>query len=115
MSENNTDLIGYTAKIVNGFSHLGDWAVKTEDERLSLSALALVGESGELANKVKKHLGYRRLPTEEIRAEVLDELSDVMYCVVQTAHSLDISLEEVLTFGLEKQIRRNPANKTTGN
>jgi len=78
---------------------------------LVYSVLALCGESGELANKLKKHL---RKGTEPDREMLADELGDCLWYVAAVAAELGISLEEVAQMNLRKLAARKAADKITG-
>ena len=71
---------------------------------LTYSVLALCGETGELANKLKKTLRSGELPN--IPA-LRDELGDVLWYVASVAHELNATLEQVAEENLEKLRRRN--------
>lgn len=59
---------------------------------LTYTILGLCGESGELANKLKKHI---RSDTPVNRAVLIDELGDVLWYVAAVAKELDIDLGQV--------------------
>lgn len=69
---------------------------------LETDALALCGEAGEFANKIKKK-EYQDVSKEE----QLDELSDVLYSVAQIMRKYDISLEELMLISLSKTYKKN--------
>ncbi|GHJ56082.1 hypothetical protein Nm8I071_53890 [Nonomuraea sp. TT08I-71] len=69
--------------------------------------LGLVGESGELAEKVKKWV--RDLDSEESRidrAGIAKELGDVLWYVAVLADHLDLSLDDIATANLAKLASR---------
>ena len=72
-----------------------------EQRGIEYTALGLAGESGEVANKVKKYLrgDYGR---EELRAACFDELSDVLWYVAMLAKELDLELAAIAQHNLEK-------------
>lgn len=78
-------------------------ALYPEAYRLLYPTLGLVGEAGELANKVKKvlrdHEGHL---TPEVREALVLELGDVLWYVAQVATDLGVSLEEVAQRNLAK-------------
>ncbi|GAB5601781.1 nucleoside triphosphate pyrophosphohydrolase family protein [Thermus sp. FJN-A] len=78
-------------------------ALYPEAYRLLYPTLGLVGEAGELANKVKKVLrdeGGSLTP--KAREALLAELGDVLWYVAQVATDLGVSLEAVAQANLEK-------------
>ncbi|WP_337845119.1 nucleoside triphosphate pyrophosphohydrolase family protein [Thermus sp.] len=78
-------------------------ALYPEAHRLLYPTLGLVGEAGELANKVKKVLrDHGGVLTEEAREALLLELGDVLWYVAQVATDLGVSLEAVAQKNLEK-------------
>ncbi|MFI7281175.1 nucleoside triphosphate pyrophosphohydrolase family protein [Micromonospora chersina] len=69
--------------------------------------LGLVGESGELAEKVKKWV--RDLDSDEARidrAGIAKELGDVLWYVAVLADHLDLSLDDIATANLAKLASR---------
>jgi len=78
---------------------------------LTYAVLALCGEAGELANKLKKHLRAGTPPNCEI---LQDELGDVLWYVAAVAQELGTDLNQVAFFNLEKLAARKAANKITG-
>lgn len=69
--------------------------------------LGLVGEAGEVAEKVKKILrDHGGVLDEEKKNEITKELGDVLWYLAQLAVTLDISLEEVAQKNLEKLFSR---------
>jgi NTP pyrophosphatase (non-canonical NTP hydrolase) len=72
---------------------------------LAVWALGLVGESGEVSELIKKHVGHgHALNT----AEVAKELGDVLWYIAALANELGISLEDIATANIEKLRRRYP-------
>jgi NTP pyrophosphatase (non-canonical NTP hydrolase) len=76
---------------------------------LTYTVLALCGESGELANKLKKVLRDGK-PLD--RAELMDELSDVLWYVSAVAMELSYDLETVANFNIEKLRKRAEPQKS---
>ena len=81
----------------------GDWAealVMTEGtDRLFESVLGLVGEAGEVAEKVKKLVRDKSKFTDE---DVLNELGDVLYYLTVTSHIFGGSLRKIAELNMEK-------------
>lgn len=75
---------------------------------LSYSALGLVGESGEVADKVKKILrdNITGEDLEAHKAEIAKELSDVLWYVAAVADDLDLSLSVIAQSNLDKLASR---------
>ena len=74
-------------------------------DRLANGALGLSGESGEVAEHVKKHL-FHGAPLD--RDEVVKELGDCLWYVAALAGVLGVSLDEVGARNIEKLRRRDP-------
>jgi NTP pyrophosphatase (non-canonical NTP hydrolase) len=66
---------------------------------LTYSVLALCGEAGELANKLKK---AHRSNTTPDRIILADELGDVLWYVASVAHELHMTLEDVAAMNIAK-------------
>jgi len=65
--------------------------------------LGLSGEAGEFAEHVKKMIRYDDgILTEEKRKSLKGELGDVLWYLSVLANELDIDLEEVVQYNLEK-------------
>ncbi len=77
--------------------------------------LGLCGESGEVADKVKKVLrdSGGEFST-EVRASLKLELGDVLWYVAQLASELDFSLDEVAQANLDKLASRVARNVISG-
>ncbi|MDA4130448.1 MAG: nucleoside triphosphate pyrophosphohydrolase family protein [Thaumarchaeota archaeon] len=83
----------------------------TTIDGLTYSVLALCGEAGELANKLKKSHRTGTKPDELVLA---DELGDVLWYVASVAHELGMDLEYIAQMNLEKLQQRIKANKQVG-
>ncbi len=69
--------------------------------------LGLVGESGEVAEKVKKSLrDDQGIITKEKKEEIKKELGDVLWYVSQIATDLKLSLDDIALTNLEKLASR---------
>jgi NTP pyrophosphatase (non-canonical NTP hydrolase) len=81
--------------------------------QLSYYTLGLTGEAGEVANKVKKYLredyGFAQL-----RAELLDEVGDVLWYLSELCSSVGLSLNEIADLNLVKLSRRLARGKIKG-
>ncbi|MEK7175010.1 MAG: nucleoside triphosphate pyrophosphohydrolase family protein [Patescibacteria group bacterium] len=72
-------------------------------EGIFYPTLGLVGESGEVAEKVKKALrDDGGIITKEKKEELKKELGDVLWYVSQIAADLKISLDDIAVTNLEK-------------
>lgn len=88
-------------------------------EMLSISfmdkVLGLVGESGEVADKVKKLLRDKQGEWDQTdREELVKELGDVLWYIATLAPLLGVSMEEVANRNVDKLARRQQQNTLTG-
>jgi len=74
-------------------------------DALCNGALGLVGEAGEVAELVKKHLFHGHALD---RQALMAELGDVLWYVARLAAALGISLGDVATLNIDKLQRRYP-------
>jgi NTP pyrophosphatase (non-canonical NTP hydrolase) len=73
-------------------------AIYPKQQGLAYTALGLVGESGEYAEKIKKYIRDGKID-DQLAAK---ELFDVIWYVSMCAHELGYDLSEVVEMGLEK-------------
>ncbi len=77
--------------------------------------LGLVGEAGEVADKVKKVLrDDNGVFTSDVRQSIKYELGDVLWYVSQLANELGYELEEVAIANLDKLSNRAKRGKIKG-
>ncbi len=72
--------------------------------------MGLCGEAGEAIDIVKKHLHQGH---ELDRKKLAAELGDIAWYLAETAHALDIPLEEIFRGNIDKLKRRYPEGFTT--
>ncbi len=78
--------------------------------------LGLVGESGEVAEKIKKVLREKKgILDERTKKEIKKELGDVLWYLAQIAVELGLSLDEIASVNIEKLESRKKRNKLLGN
>ena len=75
------------------------------DDHLFNGILGLAGETGECADLVKKHYFQ---DGREVYRDLIDELGDVLWYVVEAVSALDLTLEEVAQHNMDKLKRRYP-------
>lgn len=77
--------------------------------------LGLVGEAGEVAEKIKKIIRDKNFKFDkETKEEIKKELGDVMWYLAQLATELNFSLEEIAKLNLEKLFSRQKRGKIKG-
>ena len=87
-----------------------------KNQGLYYTALGLVGEAGEIANKVKKIMRDNNGKLEEInKADIFDELGDVLWYCASLADELGVNLEDVAKVNLIKLEDRMNRGKISGN
>jgi NTP pyrophosphatase (non-canonical NTP hydrolase) len=66
-------------------------------------AMGVAGEAGEVVEKWKKIVAYKNGEvSEEDRAELAKELGDVVWYIAVMAHSLGLTLEDIMQRNVEK-------------
>lgn len=66
-------------------------------------ALAMCGEAGELAGKIKKlYRDDKGALSPDRRAAILDELGDILFYLTYTAHAFHFTLNDVAKRNVEK-------------
>lgn len=74
--------------------------------------LGICGESGEIAEKIKK---YYRDGNTNLREDIKNELGDLLYYIARCADYLQLNLETIVKENLEKLLSRKNRNKIQGN
>ena len=85
-----------------------------KEKALDYCTLGLVGEAGEIANKVKKVIRDNRPVDDAFKADMKAEIGDVLWYVARLADELGISLEEVATYNMNKLLDRLNRNVIGG-
>ena len=75
--------------------------------------LGLCGESGEVAEKVKKAI-RDKWPLHDLREAVVKELGDVLWYVAAIATDLGVTMEHVAAMNLHKLQTRKKTNTLSG-
>jgi len=78
-------------------------AIYPESKKIVYPTLGLVGEAGEVAEKVKKvYRDSESVFTSEKKLEIAKEIGDVLWYCAALSHDLGFSLEEVARMNYEK-------------
>lgn len=80
-------------------------------------ALGLTGESGEVADKIKKYYRVEHNPVEtheKLKQEVAKELGDVLWYVARLSDAMGYTLEEVMEMNIQKLRDRQDRNVIHG-
>ena len=86
-----------------------------KNQGLYYTALGLAGEAGEVANKVKKVMRDNNGNLEEkAKAEIFDELGDVLWYCATIADEIGVNLEDVAKLNLIKLQDRMNRGKIQG-
>ena len=81
----------------------------------SFPTIGLAGETGEVAEKIKKIIRDKGgIVDDQSREEVKKELGDVLWYLAQIATELDIELEDVVKCNLEKITSRKERGMVHG-
>lgn len=77
-------------------------------ENLEYPTLGLAGEAGEVANIVKKiQRDNSGVINDEIRSKLTDELGDVLWYISACADELDLTLNEIAEYNVQKLAKRH--------
>ena len=88
-------------------------AVYPEEHKVVYPALGLCGETGEVAEKIKKTIrGDSSL--DEVTGRLADELGDVLWYLAILADDLGLPLEDIAHWNVDKLQRRMKSNKIKG-
>ena len=86
-----------------------------KDNNFVYPTLGLAGESGEVAEKIKKILRDNNGVVDDLKKqELAKELGDVLWYVSQLATELGLSLDEIASLNIEKLYSRFDRNKISG-
>ena len=90
-------------------------AIYPNSAKILYPTLGLVGEAGEVAEKVKKVIRDENgVFTEEKKVELAKELGDVLWYIANIASDIDIDMNLIATMNLDKLASRAERNQLTG-
>ncbi len=82
---------------------------------INYCTLGLVGEAGELANKLKKVMrDYNGVMHDDLKVSLADELGDVLWYVSQLAKELGFNLDHIAMMNLGKLCARKEKGTLRG-
>src|SRR6476619_6622287 len=89
--------------------------VSTESERamLTSAALGLSGESGEIADHIKKIVYHGHPLDDETRDKIATEIGDILWYCAMGSRGIGIHPAEIARMNVEKQRKRYPQGFST--
>jgi len=86
------------------------------DKNYIYPTLGLVGEAGEIANKVKKIMrDHDNELSEEMILDLGKEIGDVLWYIAALCSELDLDLNKVAQANIDKLLSRKERNQIQGN
>lgn len=95
-------------------SDTADYPQETMKEALSYLGMGVAGEAGEIANKLKKYLRGDYELTDERKANLAEEIGDVLWYLSELSRKLDYELSEIAEINIEKLSHRQKIGKLKG-
>lgn len=90
-------------------------AVYPEDMKIIYPTLGLAGESGEVADKVKKVIRDNGKTFDESRRlEIAKEIGDVLWYIATLSHDIGYSLDDIAKMNYEKLHSRKERGRICG-
>jgi NTP pyrophosphatase (non-canonical NTP hydrolase) len=87
---------------------------RKKNNNLIYPLLGLIGESGEIAEKIKRVIRGDTKFDKKLQIETAKELGDVLWYLSQLASELNIKLEDVANNNIKKLESRKERNKIKG-
>jgi NTP pyrophosphatase (non-canonical NTP hydrolase) len=88
-------------------------STESEQTMLDAAALGLAGESGEIADHVKKILYHGHPLDEATRDKIAKEIGDILWYCAIGARGIGVSLSEIARLNVEKLRKRYPEGFST--
>jgi len=90
-------------------------AIYPKNQGLQYTTLGLVGEAGEIANKVKKIIrDSNSVVTEEHKKDLFKEIGDVLWYCAAVSTELGLDLSEIAQANIDKLQKRQKNNTLQG-
>ena len=88
-------------------------SMESEETMLDAAALGLSGESGEIADHVKKILYHGHPLDNATRDKIAKEIGDILWYCAVGAKGIGVSLSEIAQMNVEKLRKRYPEGFST--
>lgn len=86
------------------------------DNSIAYTVLGLAGETGEIAEKVKKTIRDRQgMFDEAVKLDIAREAGDVLWYLAALAHELGMTLDDIARINLDKLRSRSLRDTLRGN
>jgi NTP pyrophosphatase (non-canonical NTP hydrolase) len=90
-------------------------SLKDTGSMLNTAALGLAGESGEIADHVKKVMFHGHPLDDATRDKIAKEIGDILWYCAMGAKGIGLTLGEIATMNVEKLKKRYPEGFSTEN
>lgn len=90
-------------------------AIYSTDYEIIYPTLGLCGETGEVAEKIKKILRDKNgVFSDEDKKAIAKELGDILWYIANLANDLELTLEDIAKWNLDKLFSRKERNTLKG-
>lgn len=88
-------------------------SIESETTMLTSAALGLSGESGEIADHVKKIVYHGHPLDDDTREKIAKEIGDILWYCAMGSRGIGVSLSEIARMNVEKLRKRYPGGFST--